>query len=280
MRRTLLLTGGAAAVAAGAYARLVEPRLLRLPEHELALPHWPARLDGLRVALVADLHAGGPHVGLDRLRSLVDCVRAAAPDLVALCGDYVDPTLPGGRRLEPAAVAAELGRLDAPAGAVAVLGNHDWRHEGEAVPAALREAGIPVLENAATRLDVRGGPLWVAGLADMRERDPRAGLALRDVPQDEPVLVLSHDPDAFPYVPARAALTLSGHLHGGQVDLPLLAGWIVPSRHGGRYKAGHVVEHGRHLFVSRGVGEAGRAVRLRSPPEVPLLTLRRAAGAR
>ena len=59
-----------------------------------------------------------------------------------------------------------------------------------------------------------------------------------------------------------------------KVDLPLLAPRIVPSRHGNRYKRGHVVEHGRHLFVSRGVGETGFAVRLHSPPEVPLLTLR------
>ena len=209
------------------------------------------------------------------MRRIVDAVNAAGPDLVALCGDYVDPCVPGGGRMPPVVVAHELARLRAPA--VAVLGNHDWAHEGHAMADALRTAGLPVLENDAVRVAVRGGEeVWVAGLADERERDPRAGAALAAVPEGEPALVLSHDPDAFPYVPARAALTLAGHLHGGQVDVPGLAARI-PSRHGARYKAGHVVEHGRNLFVSRGLGETGRAVRFRSPPEVPLLTLRSGA---
>lgn len=263
---------GAVLGAAAVYARVVEPRRLRLPTHELRLPRWPAELDGVQVAVMSDLHAGGPHTGLRRVRRIVDAVNAAGPDLVALCGDYVDPLVPGGGRLDPRAVADELARLSAPA--AAVLGNHDWEHEGERMRDALANAGVPVLENRAVRLAVRGEPLWVAGLADERERDPRPGEALADVPPDAPLIVLCHDPDTFPYVPARASLTLAGHLHGGQVNLPVLANRVVPSRHGGRYKAGHVVEHGRNLFVSRGLGETGRAVRFRSPPEVPLLTLR------
>jgi predicted MPP superfamily phosphohydrolase len=107
-------------------------------------------------------------------------------------------------------------------------------------------------------------------------RDARVGAALASVPEDEPVIVLSHDPDVFPYVPARAALTLSGHTHGGQVDLPLLRRWAIPSRFGTRYKAGHVVEHGRHLFVGRGIGTSGWPIRLFAPPEIPILRLRSA----
>lgn len=249
-------------------------RRLRLPEHDLRLPHWPARLDGLRVAVVADLHAGGPSVRERRLEEIVDAVAAAAPDLVALLGDYVDTTVLGGGRLDAGAVAARLARLRAPVGMVGVLGNHDWGHEGHAMGVALRHAGVRVLENEAARLEARGGALWVAGVADLRRRDPRVGTALADVPDGEPALMLSHDPDVFPYVPARVALTLAGHLHGGQIDLPLLGRRVIPSRHGTRYKAGHVIEQGRHLFVSRGVGEATVPVRLGAAPEVPLLTLR------
>ncbi len=247
-------------------------RRLRLPEHDLALTNWPARLDGLRVAVLADLHAGGPTVRERRLSELVDATVGAAPDLVVLLGDYVDAGVLGGHRMNPRAVATRLARLRAPVGVVAVLGNHDWRHEGHAMGAALRHAGLRVLENEAVRLEARGGPLWIAGVADLRARDPRVGAALAAVPEDEPVLVLSHDPDVFPYVPARVALTLAGHLHGGQIDLPLIPR-SMPSRHGTRYKAGHVVEQGRHLFVSRGVGETGIPLRLGAPPEVPILRL-------
>ena len=69
------------------------------------------------------------------------------------------------------------------------------------------------------------------------------------------------------------ALTVSGHLHGGQVNVPLLRRAVLPTRFGERYLAGHVVERGRHLYVSAGVGTAGLPLRLRRPPEVPVLRL-------
>jgi predicted MPP superfamily phosphohydrolase len=246
-------------------------RRLRLPEHDLALPHWPTRLDGLRVAVISDLHAGGPNVRESHLEQLVRDVGGVAPDLVALLGDYVDPGVLGGRRVDASVVARHLARLRPPA--VAILGNHDWHHEGSGVGDALRHAGIPVLENGHQTLELRGGPLHVAGVADSRHRDPRVGSALAGVPAGEPILLLSHDPDLFPYVPARVSLTLAGHLHGGQIDVPGLRGLVMPTRHGGRYKEGHVVEAGRHLFISRGVGETGVPIRLGAPPEVPILRL-------
>ena len=69
------------------------------------------------------------------------------------------------------------------------------------------------------------------------------------------------------------ALTLAGHLHGGQIDVPGLRRWVVPSRHGMRYAAEHVEEGGRHLYVSRGVGTSGLPLRLRAPASVEVLEL-------
>ncbi len=114
----------------------------------------------------------------------------------------------------------------------------------------------------------------MVGLADASERAPDVDGAFAGVPEDATVLVLSHSPDLFPRVPARAALTLSGHTHGGQVDVPRLRRWAIPSRYGDRFAAGHVAEAGRHLFVTRGIGTSRFAVRLRSAPEVVVLRLR------
>ena len=88
------------------------------------------------------------------------------------------------------------------------------------------------------------------------------------------MLLLSHDPDAFPIVPARVALTLAGHTHGGQVGIRCLRRPFVPSHYGERYVHGHIVEGGRHLYVSSGLGTSGFPVRLLRPPEVVSLTLR------
>ena len=91
------------------------------------------------------------------------------------------------------------------------------------------------------------------------------------------MLLAVHDPDYFPKVPPRVALTVSGHLHGGQVNVPLMRRAVLPTRFGERYLAGHVVERGRHLYVSAGLGTAGLPLRLRRPPEVPVLRLTAAA---
>jgi len=81
------LAVGAAAATAGAvvgaaYAGIVEPRRLRIRRLTLRLPRWPQRLDGLRVAVIADLHAGGPHVDEDRIEQIVGRVNGERPDLV------------------------------------------------------------------------------------------------------------------------------------------------------------------------------------------------------
>jgi predicted MPP superfamily phosphohydrolase len=156
---------GAGVVAAAVWS-LLEPARLKLRRIDVALERWPEALDGVTIAVVSDLHTGAPHVNVDRV---VGKVNAARPDLIALVGDYADPTVPLGEPVAPEEVAEALGRLYAPLGTFAVLGNHDWYHYGERVPRALREAGIEVLENDAVALEHKGAVLWVAGLAAINE---------------------------------------------------------------------------------------------------------------
>jgi len=263
---------GAAAVALGYQAAWREPRSLVTPEVALALPGWPAGLDGLRVALVADLHAGMGHGTPARTAAIVDRVLALGADVNLLLGDFLDSTPLGDGRARACDVARELARLPR---SMAVLGNHDWRAAGPAMGWALREAGVTVLENDA--VPVRDG-LWVAGVADSRHRFPDLDAALRKPPQDAAVLLAAHDPDLFPEVPGRVALTVAGHLHGGQVNVPMLRRAALPTRFGERYIHGHVIERGRHLYVSAGLGTSGLPLRLRRPPEVPVLRLTGAPG--
>jgi len=179
-----------------------------------------------------------------------------------------------GAALAPEAVADRLRGLRGRFGTVGVMGNHDWLDDGQRVWGALRAAGVRVLENEAVRITPRPGEAWVAGLAEPTSRAPDVDVALAPVPGHAAVLMLSHDPDLFPRVPRRVALTVSGHTHGGQVALPVLRRRWIPSRFGERYADGHVVEDGRHLFVTRGIGSLRFAVRLGAPPEVVLLHLR------
>jgi uncharacterized protein len=141
----------------------------------------------------------------------------------------------------------------------------------------VERAGIRVVEDTAARIDTRAGPLWIAGVSDLWTGRHDLAAALAAVAGDSaPVVLLTHNPDIFPNVPASVTLTLAGHTHGGQVRLPIVGALVVPSKFGQRFAAGHVVEGGRHLFVATGIGTSILPIRFLVPPELTMLTLRRA----
>ena len=138
---------------------------------------------------------------------------------------------------------------------------------------ALRAAGVELLENRAVGVDAETA-FWIAGLGDLLKRTADLEGTLAQVPGGAPVLLFSHNPDVFPRVPPQVALTLSGHTHGAQVDIPVLRDKLTPSRFGARYTGGHIVEDGRHLYVSDGIGTSRLPVRFRAKPDLPVLELR------
>lgn len=296
---------GFTGTAFGGYA-LAEPFRERITTYALTPPGWRNGLK-LRLAVLADLHAVEPWVTAQRIARLVDETNALGADAILLLGDYVVGYRLGrfGTPVPHSAWASELARLKAPLGVHAVLGNHDWWEDREVqmretgpVPAglALQAVGIPVYENDAVRLEKDGHAFWIAGLGDQWAYWPKPEryadfvrhgkidyrgvddlpATLAKITGDAPVILMAHEPDIFPQVPARVALTLSGHTHGGQVRIFGFAP-IVPSKFKGRYAYGHIVEEGRNLIVSGGIGCSGLPVRFGSPPEIVVVDLGRQA---
>ena len=267
-RALLLLFGLGLSLAVDAF--WIEPARLVVNRQELQLPNWPSPLSGLRVALVSDLHVGSRHWGLTQLHELVARVNAEQPDLILLGGDYVVDA----QHVAAEPIAEDLGQLRAPLGVIAVLGNHDWWTNGPRIRTAFEAHGIGVLDDEARRVDARGESFCVLGLRDEYARNRSVSWQLSRALPGLPLLVLVHEPDVFHELGGQPSLTLAGHTHGGQVNLPWLGRLIVPSRFGQRYAAGHIVENGRHLYVTTGVGTSILPVRFGVPPEIALLTLR------
>ena len=262
----------ACGVVLGGWVLWYEPQSLAIQRYDIALEDWPHEHDGLTVALLSDLHVGSPYYGLTTLRRVVEATNAAKPDLVLLAGDYVIQGVAGGEFVPPEEIASVLAGLEARLGVFGVLGNHDWWLDGPRVTDAFESVGIRMVDNAAAR----AGSLWVLGIGDIWEGSPDVDGALEDVTDEGAVLALTHNPDVFPDVPLRVALTLAGHTHGGQVRFPFFGAPVVPSRFGARYAHGHVSEEGRDLFVTTGLGTSIFPVRFRVPPEIALLRLIRA----
>jgi len=258
-----------AALAVGVWTFVYEPSTLRVQRYDLPLAGWPEEMNGLEVALLSDLHVGSPYQGLRHLREIVRRTNEAEPDLVLLAGDYVIDGVMGGHFVPPEEIAPVLAGLEAPLGVYAVLGNHDYWLDGPRVAHAFVGAGIPVLQDGA--VEVAG--VWIVGLGDWWEARPDIAAALSGVDAKAPVIAFTHNPDVFPLIPSRISLTLAGHTHGGQVRFPFWGAPVVPSHYGQRYAHGHVVEGGRHLFVTSGLGTSIIPARFRVPPEIALLRL-------
>ncbi|MBT9288414.1 metallophosphoesterase [Prosthecodimorpha staleyi] len=285
-RRTFLKTaaaGGMAFVGLGGYAFGLEPQvLLNVTRYDLALPRWRGAKP-LTVALVADIHAVDPWMSTRRIAEIVEATNRLKPDLVLLLGDYVGTMRFSHGPLLPSVWAPILGDLAAPLGTYAILGNHDWWWSGGPTPirSALERSRIPVLVNDAVRIERDGHRFWLSGTDSMVAlHGPRGfigkhdlGRALGRVTDDAPVIHMAHEPDLFVSMPERVALTVSGHTHGGQVRVPFVGAVVVPSAYGRRFAYGHIVEGGRHLVVSGGLGCSGLPVRFMAPPEIVLLTI-------
>ncbi len=261
------------AIFLGVWAFVIEPDRLVVREETIQIAAWPKSFDRLRIVALADIHAGAPHVKTDKLRQLVAEVNRIKPDLVVLLGDFVIQDVVGGDFMEPETIARDLKELSAPLGVYAVLGNHDWWLDGERVRRALEGVGIRVLENDVTRIERHGASVWLAGLADLWTRPQNIDGTLGLIPPGQTVIALTHNPDIFPRIPRGIALTLAGHTHGGQVNLPFVGRPVVPSTYKQRYAIGHVREDARDLYVTSGVGTSIIPVRFRVAPEITVLTV-------
>jgi uncharacterized protein len=283
-RRVLAGTAGLlglSAVATTVYAGGIEPHGLVVTRYKPRPAAWPAGRK-LSITVIADLHAGGPDMTLAHIQQIVETANGLKSDLVVLLGDYTTSYLFWDKPVPYAVWAVELARLKAPLGTWAILGNHDWWNHVAEIRQALADVRIPVLENLAVMLGAKGQRFWLAGLGDQlayrlgphrfRGVDDLPG-TLAQVRTDDPVLLLAHEPDIFPRVPARVALTLSGHTHGGQIRLPWIWPAFVPSEYGARFAYGHVVEDDRHLIVSGGLGTSFIPARLGVPPEIVQIQL-------
>lgn len=237
----------------------------RLGVTEATMPFFglPPALDGLRVALLTDIHHSAL-VPADDVTRAVELALSTQPDMIVLGGDYV--TYGDRNFVEP--VAELLSPLRAPNGVFAILGNHDDDRE---MPAALTRKGITVLKDQRTRVVIRGNALELAGIRFWTRRPADIAKVLKGA--DDPVLLLAHDPRRLTEAAAlNVPAVLSGHTHGGQVVLPGL-GAVARARF--PVVEGLARRDQSSIFVSRGIGTVYVPVRINCPPEVALVTLQR-----
>lgn len=276
--RTLLF-GAIVGIILLAYTYLIEPNRLIVKEVSLNIPHWNKNLDGFKVVAVSDIHGGSNSITEEKLQFLTELINEQNPDIVVMLGDFVSQVHDEGKPIKSRAlkmpvetIAQNLKNLRAKYGIFVVIGNHDWWYDDKSCRKSFEEVGFTVLENETKSFTVNNNTVTVLGIEDFWRRgvvDVKKVMA--ELPSQENIIGITHNPDSFDQTPDSLAILFAGHTHGGQVNFPFIGAPIVPATKA--YVSGHIIKDGRNLFVTTGIGTSGLPFRFRVPPEIVVIKL-------
>lgn len=251
------------------YGTFIEPR--RLVVHEETLTLRPDGTHTMKLALIADLHAGrSPEMTTSILRELTKPEAADRVDALLIAGDFVSDGATGGYSFE------DLGHLNQPSITYGVFGNHDYMGDARALEEKLESEGIQILKNKHVLLGPQDASLAIVGVDDLWFGAPDLEAATKDIPEGVPKILLAHNPDmVFALGDYHFDAMLAGHTHGGQIRLP----WIgaippIPTVLGKAYDRGVFDWRGMPLVITEGIGLTGPHARLFAPPELMILTIK------
>lgn len=252
------------------WAIWIERRFVRIRRMDVTIAGLPPEFDGYRIAQLSDLHVGSfdPKA---RALEWVALSNSLKPDLVAVTGDLVT----SGRGFY-ADVAEALGALRAKDGVFVSMGNHDQSNNGE-LTELVAARGPTVLRNSSQLIQRGAARLNVAGIDGRAMSAPEVTRTIEQCTPGAPVVLLAHYPSTFEAAAAAGAdLILTGHTHGGQLGVPFVSQRWNLARLTGQRSRGLVFSGKTAMYVNAGLGTTGPPMRLAVPPEIALITLRRA----
>ena len=248
------------------YSILIEPNLLRVYSKDLYLPNFNKEHNGLKIAIVSDFHVLKYGINESKIKKIVEKTNAQNPDFIFILGDIDCKTILK-YKIDQNSLIDSFSKYHAKYGVYSVLGNHDYNGD-KTIDKLLKKSDITLLKGALAKVKVNGKDIYIYGLDDFWHIAYKKRL-IDKTNQNGSIIVLSHNPDAFPFIPPNVSLVLSGHT---QVYLPLIGGLFCSSMYKQRFIKGYVVENNKHIYVTSGLG-SWMPVRFGNIPEVVILNL-------
>jgi len=274
-RRTFLKTLAAGSVTTAisgigswGYVTEIEPDWIEITQVRLTLPRLDPAFNGYRIAQISDIHID-TWLGGERLENIVHLINQQQPDLVTITGDFVTHSL----RYNADMITA-LRQLTPPDGTAAVLGNHDYWTDAPAIRQVIQRSSLVDVNNNVHVIQRGDARLHIGGVDDVMEGKSKLSQVLNRLPEQGAAILLAHEPDYADRssVSGRIDLQISGHSHGGQVNLPIIGRPVLPSL-GRKYPAGLYRVGEMYQYTNRGIGMVFPAVRLNCRPEITIFTL-------
>ncbi len=254
------------------WSALVEPYFkVDLDNVEINPPEIFKYLDGLKIAIISDIHFGNLPIEAWRLQNIIRTANNANADIIVLLGDYVNAATPFGQ-LNLDTLSHNLKKLHAPLGVYAIMGNHDSFYEVSSVRKCIANANIPILENSNIEIKTARGSFYLAGIADAFTQNYFFVPTFANILNDKPVILLSHSPDTFREIPHPAKIMFSGHTHGGQIKFPKIGALLV-NLNVEKIAEGKLERDDKTLYVTRGLGTSRIPVRFLCTPAITIATI-------
>ncbi|MBI4699335.1 MAG: metallophosphoesterase, partial [Nitrospirae bacterium] len=242
--------------------------LLQINEYNIPVKNLPPAFNNFEIIHLTDLHYGMlmPKIFIEQI---IDKANSIDGDSIVCTGDYV---LGGGDGSQIETVWSLLKKLKAKSGVYSVLGNHDHWADSDKSLKSLNDSGHNV-RHQAVALERNGERIWIGGAGDLWDDEVGIDKAFKEVPNKECKILLAHNPDtADSKFSTRVDLMISGHTHGGQVNIPFIGAPVLPVKNK-NYSSGFIRSQNTNIFISRGIGWAIVPVRFNCYPEIAVLKL-------
>ena len=262
----------------GGYSFLFEPNNIQIEKINIEMANLPESFEGARIVHLTDFHSFGFN---KREKMVLKMVDKLDPDFVFITGDFVDHTTKDIDSVQE--FWQELG--DQYQGRIfGVLGNHEYKNESadsDSLEKLLEESGIVILDNENQKIfqDDEDEYIYLIGVDDPDTGNDDLKKATTDIEKDVPKILLAHSPDIINDLDSlkeeKIDLILVGHTHGGQIGIPFIRPFWVPTKNRGKYASGLFVFDSVHLYVNRGVGLSVFPIRFNCPPEITVIELKK-----
>lgn len=257
------------------YMKYIETNWIELTRLSIHHPLIPPAFNNFKIVQFSDTHLGF-HLNLDHFEKIIQTIIDEKPDLIIFSGDLVDNLL---SFFEYEEIIIYLSNLEAPFGKFAVYGNHDHGGWGTDKYKTIMEASnFKLLKNESCKIQIQTediGTIIIAGVDDAMLGHPDLDQTFKNIHQRTFTLLISHAPDlADKATNYPVDYQISGHTHGGQVQLPFFGPLITPP-FGTKYVVGHYhLSNNMTLYVNRGLGTTRLPYRFLSRPEITIFTLK------
>lgn len=244
--------------------------MLKIEKLPIEIKDLPPSFQGVKIAQLSDIHS--QEFG-ERERMVLEKLGQINPDFVVITGDFVDwktKNLDSCKEFWQEIGQKYSGRV------FGVFGNHEHHNpKFKTIKNYLEESGIKILENETEKITKNEDFIYLVGLDDPHEDFDDFDKATKGIDDNSPEIVIAHSPEVFKKIKEKNVdLVLTGHTHGGQINIPFVIEFFLPLKYDRKYKSGLFEEGGVRLYVNRGVGTTFLPIRFNAVPEITLIELK------